>query len=40
LSLFKDPFRQEPSSNTQPTSSDAAQRPRCKYVLYLLTHFI
>ena len=40
LSLFKDPFRREPSSNTQPTSSDAAQRPRCKYVLFLPTHFI
>jgi hypothetical protein len=33
LSLFNDPFRVEPSSNTQPSSSSAAQGPRCKYIV-------
>jgi len=39
LSLFKDPFQIELSSNTQPSSSSAAQGPRCKYIIFLSNSF-
>jgi hypothetical protein len=39
LSLFKDPFEAEPSSNT-PSSSSAAQGPRCRCIPIHSTSFV